>query len=122
MRFDTLLSPDQLVAQLAAPAANVLVCDCSFDLINPAAGLASYHEAHIPGAVYLHLETDLSGPKNGQNGRHPLPTREAFAATMSRLGANDATQIVCYDSAGGMYAARLWWLARWAGHRDVAVL
>jgi thiosulfate/3-mercaptopyruvate sulfurtransferase len=122
MRFDTLISPEQLASLLADGAANVLVCDCSFDLTNPDAGLASYREAHVPGAVHLHLEAELSGAKTGQNGRHPLPSVEAFAAAMARAGAGDATQIVCYDSAGGMYAARLWWLARWAGHRDVAVL
>jgi thiosulfate/3-mercaptopyruvate sulfurtransferase len=122
MHFDTLISPDQLAALLADGAADVLVCDCSFDLTNPAAGVASYREAHVPGAAYLHLEDDLSGAKTGQNGRHPLPSREAFVDAMSRAGASETTQIVCYDSAGSMYAARLWWLARWAGHRDVAVL
>ncbi|TAM17558.1 MAG: sulfurtransferase [Pandoraea sp.] len=122
MRFDTLISSEQLTALLADDSADVLVCDCSFDLTAPAAGFASYHEAHVPGAIYLHLETELSGPKTGQNGRHPLPSQDAFADAMSRAGASDGTQIVCYDSTGGMYAARLWWLARWAGHRDVAVL
>ncbi|WP_322107021.1 sulfurtransferase [Paraburkholderia sp. J41] len=122
MPYDTLISPAQLASLLNDPSADVLVCDCSFDLANPAAGVAMYRDAHVPGAAYLHLEADLSGPKNGQNGRHPLPDREQFATALARAGASDATQIVCYDSAAGMFAARLWWLARWAGHRDVAVL
>ncbi|WP_395067838.1 sulfurtransferase [Paraburkholderia silvatlantica] len=122
MRFTTLISADQLAARAATANADLLVCDCSFDLTNPAAGLAMYRDAHVPGAIYLHLEDALSGAKNGQNGRHPLPSREAFAQAMAKAGANDHTQIVCYDSAGGMFAARLWWLARWAGHADVAVL
>lgn len=122
MRFDTLISPEQLVALLADSATDVLVCDCSFDLTNADAGPASYREAHVPGAVYLHLENDLSGAKTGQNGRHPLPSVADFAEAMSRAGASHTTQIVCYDSSGSMYAARLWWLARWAGHRHVAVL
>ncbi|WP_321894929.1 sulfurtransferase [Paraburkholderia heleia] len=122
MRFTTLISAEQLAALAANANADLLVCDCSFDLTNPAAGLAMYRDAHVPGAVYLHLEDALSGAKNGQNGRHPLPSREAFAQALTKAGANDRTQIVCYDSAGGMFAARLWWLARWAGHADVAVL
>lgn len=122
MPYDTLISVAQLASLVSDPAADVLVCDCSFDLTNPAAGVAMYRDAHIPGAAYLHLEADLSGPKTGQNGRHPLPEREPFANALTRAGASDATQIVCYDSAAGMFAARLWWLARWAGHRAVAVL
>ncbi|WP_118186057.1 sulfurtransferase [Paraburkholderia phosphatilytica] len=121
MRFNTLISVEQLADLFSSPA-DVLVCDGSFELSNPAAGLDAYRAAHVPGAAYLHLEDELSGPKNGQNGRHPLPTREAFAHAMARAGASDTTQLVCYDSAGGMYAARLWWLARWAGHPDVALL
>lgn len=122
MSFTTLITPGQLSTLLGNPQANVLVCDCSFDLADPDAGLRSFHGAHVPGAVYVNLDHDLSGTRTGQNGRHPLPPRDAFAAMLVRAGADDETQIVSYDSAGGMYAARLWWLARWVGHRAVAVL
>jgi thiosulfate/3-mercaptopyruvate sulfurtransferase len=122
MTYTTLINPDELASLLDDPRANVLVCDCSFDLANPDAGLGSYDEAHIPGAVYMHLDRDLSGPKTGLNGRHPLPTLDAFVAVLRRAGASDTTQIVACDRAGGMYAARLWWLLRWAGHRACAVL
>jgi thiosulfate/3-mercaptopyruvate sulfurtransferase len=121
MPFDTLISAPNLSRLLSRQAAPVLV-DCRFDLMDPQAGQRAYRQAHIPGAHYLHLEDDLSGAVTGHNGRHPLPERDAFAARMAALGVDDDTQIVAYDGAGGMYAARLWWLMRWIGHRDVAVL
>jgi thiosulfate/3-mercaptopyruvate sulfurtransferase len=118
---DTLISAGALAALLDSPSPP-LVCDCSFELSDPSAGERAHHMGHLPGSVYLHLDNVLSGAKTGTNGRHPLPQREAFAATMAALGANDDTQVVAYDNAGGMYAARLWWLLRWAGHRATAVL
>jgi len=119
--YDTLISAEQLRAALASDTAT-LVIDCSFELTDLAAGERAYAAGHLPGAVYLHLEHALSAAKTGRNGRHPLPSREAFAATLRALGANDSTQIVACDNAGGMYAARLWWMLRWAGHRAAAVL
>jgi thiosulfate/3-mercaptopyruvate sulfurtransferase len=99
-----------------------LVCDCSFDLADTTAGARAFSEAHIPGAAYLHLDDDLSGPKTGRNGRHPLPDRERFVARMAALGMDDTTTVVAYDRSAGMYAARLWWLLRWCGHQAVVVL
>ena len=121
MTYDTLISVQQLAqAQQGHPAP--LIFDCSFELTNLDAGRQAYDSGHVPGGFYLHLEHVLSAPKTGLNGRHPLPTREAFAASMAALGLDDDTQVVAYDNAGGMYAARLWWMLRWAGHRAVAVL
>ncbi|ANN77901.1 sulfurtransferase [Bordetella flabilis] len=121
MPFDTLISAPDLAKLLSRRDAPLLV-DCRFDLMDPQAGQRAYRQAHIPGAHYLHLEDDLSGAVTGRNGRHPLPDREGFAARMAALGVDDDTQILAYDGAGGMYAARLWWLMRWIGHRAVAVL
>jgi thiosulfate/3-mercaptopyruvate sulfurtransferase len=121
MHYDTLITVDRLAAALQG-ATPPLVLDCSFELTNLDAGRQAYDAGHIPGAAYLHLEHALSAEKSGTNGRHPLPSREAFAATMAAMGVNDDTQVVAYDNAGGMYAARLWWMLRWAGHRAVAVL
>lgn len=123
MNYETLISADELARAIAGPdAVSLLVLDCSFDLSDPHAGQRTYDAGHIPGACYVHLENTLSAPKNGRNGRHPLPDRAVFAASMAALGANDTTQFVIYDNAGGMYAARLWWMLRWAGHCDAAVL
>jgi len=121
MIHDTLISAEQLAAALKGPQPP-LVLDCSFDLGDASAGERAYAAGHIPGAAYVHLDRVLSAAKIGRNGRHPLPTKEAFAQAMAALGANDTTQIVAYDNAGGMYAARLWWMLRWVGHRAAAVL
>ncbi len=121
MNFTTLISARQLRAGLDVGEPLVLV-DTSFDLADVAAGERSHAQGHLPGAHYLHLERDLSGPKTGRNGRHPLPAREVFAATVGRLGITPATQVVAIDRQAGMYAARLWWMLRWLGHENVAVL
>jgi thiosulfate/3-mercaptopyruvate sulfurtransferase len=123
MTHDTLVSVDTLAAALEDPgAAGWLVLDCRFDLANPLAGRRSFDASHIPGAFHVDLEQALSGPKGALGGRHPLPDRATFARCIAALGADDDTQIVACDNAGGMYAARLWWMLRWAGHRAAAVL
>jgi thiosulfate/3-mercaptopyruvate sulfurtransferase len=116
-----LISAEALQAALASPTPPVLI-DVSFDLANPAAGEASYLQAHLPGAHYLHLDRDLSSSKTGYNGRHPLPTREVFAQRVGALGIGPDTPVVVYDRQGAMFAARCWWMLRWLGHETVAVL
>ena len=117
----TLVSADTLRKLLGAGQPVVLI-DTGFDLADVAAGERAWREAHVPGSLYLHLDRDLSGPKTGGNGRHPLPAREAFAATLGRCGITPQTQVVVFDRQGGMYAARLWWMLRWMGHSAAAVL
>ena len=94
--------------------------------MKPQAGREAYAAGHIPGAFFLHLDDDLSGPKRGDDGvfrgRHPLPAREVFARTLAALGVGDETLLVAYDEADGMYAARLWWMSLWIGHARAAVL
>ena len=119
--FTTLVSADQLRA-LSGAGNKVVMIDMSFDLADPAAGERSWREAHLPRSLYLHLDRDLCGAKTGSNGRHPLPTRAAFALTLGRRGITPGTQVVALDRQGGMYAARLWWMLRWMGHSAVAVL
>lgn len=99
-----------------------VVVDCRHDLPAPEAGAARYGAAHVPGAAFLHMDRELSGPKTGKNGRHPLPDRGALAARLGELGIAGDTQVVAYDDVGGMMAGRLWWLLRWLGHDRVAVL
>ena len=116
-----LVSPEQLIAALAAGAAPLIV-DCSFDLADGAAGERAYGQGHLPGALYAHLDRELAGAKTGRNGRHPLPARTDWATTLARLGVTPARAVVVYDAQGGMYAARAWWMLLWAGHRAVSVL
>ncbi len=85
-------------------------------------GRREYVAGHIPGAVYAHLDDDLSGPPVTDHGRHPLPTPQRLAQLFSRLGIDEMSQVVAYDDAGGMIAARLWWMLRYMGHDGVAVL
>jgi thiosulfate/3-mercaptopyruvate sulfurtransferase len=118
--FTTLISAAQLAACLDDP--NTLVVDCRFDLAQPDAGRAAYLAEHIPGAVYAHLDHDLSSAITPDSGRHPLPDPEAFARTLSSWGVTAQTQVIAYDADNSAFAARLWWLLRWVGHRAVAVL
>lgn len=103
-----------------------LLVDCSFDLADPGAGELAYCEGHLPGAHYLHLDRDLADHAPSADGRfrgrHPLPSREAFAATLGRLGVTPATAVVAYDRQQAIFAARAWWMLRWLGHHEVAVL
>lgn len=117
----TLIAAADLQALLGS-GADLVVLDCGFDLADPAAGERAYAQAHLPGALYAHLDRDLSGAKTGRNGRHPLPAREAFAHRAGAWGIGPGTQVVAYDAQGGPYAARLWWMLRWLGHEAVAVL
>ena len=121
MTYTTLIDAAALREMLAGATPPVLI-DARFDLADPAAGERAYGEAHLPGAHYLHLDRDLSAPRSGTNGRHPLPQRSLFAARIGALGIRPQTQVVAYDAQGGPYAARLWWLLRWLGHEAVAVL
>lgn len=116
-----LIQAGELRALLASGAKPVIV-DASFDLSDVQAGERSWREARVPGSLYLHLDRDLSGTKTGRNGRHPLPTRAAFAQTLGRLGITPHSQVVALDRQGGPYASRLWWMLRWMGHGGVSVL
>ena len=120
MAFTTLVSTAALASRLHDPA--YVVIDCRFKLDDPESGEAAYAERHIPGAVYAHLDRDLSGPKTGTNGRHPLPDMTTFTATLGRFGVEDGVQVIAYDEDNGIFASRLWWMLRWLGHDAVAVL
>lgn len=117
--YTTLISARDLAA---LPADASVVLDCRFQLGDPAYGERAYLAGHLPGAHYLHLDTDLSGSKSGRNGRHPLPDSYLLAQKLGLLGVGADTQVVVYDDAGGMFAARAWFLLRMLGHRAVAVL
>jgi len=114
------VSPEWLHAHLDDP--DVVIVDCRFSLADPTLGQRQYREGHIPGAFYLDLNRDLSGPVGAHGGRHPLPDPDQLAQTLSKLGVQAQTQVVAYDDSRLAFAARLWWLLRALGHRRVAVL
>lgn len=99
-----------------------VIFDCRHDLMDYAKGERLYREGHIPGAHFASMENALSGPKTGANGRHPLPSPESFASFLASHGVSSRSTVVAYDDAGGLYAARLWWMARWIGIKSVSLL
>ena len=137
MNHTTLIAAEQLQA-LIKSGQPLRIFDCSFELMQPHAGRQHYLESHIPGAIYADLETDLSA-KHGapgahgvlmaagadapaSGGRHPLPNRERFATWLSSVGMGNGMQAVVYDRNGANYCGRLWWMLKWAGHDNAAVL
>jgi thiosulfate/3-mercaptopyruvate sulfurtransferase len=100
----------------------VVIADCRFSLTDAALGRQQYQTSHIPGAYYLDLNQDLSSPVKQHGGRHPLPNPTDFATKLSNMGINSQTLVVAYDDSRYAFAARLWWLLRYLGHNQVAVL
>jgi thiosulfate/3-mercaptopyruvate sulfurtransferase len=118
--YTTLIDAQTLAGQLDRD--DLILFDCRFDLGNVHWGATEYANAHLPGALYLHLDRDLSGPITPTSGRHPLPDAGIFAQRMGEFGVAAGSQVVAYDQGNGAHAARLWWLLRWIGLRNVAVL
>ncbi len=114
-----LVSCTDLAASLAADAPPTLI-DVRWRLGGPP-GREDYDRGHLPGAVYLDLDTDLAAPP-GPDGRHPLPAPEDLQRVLRAAGLRDGHPVVVYDAENGSIAARLWWLLRWAGHDRVRVL
>ncbi|MES2887103.1 MAG: sulfurtransferase [Pseudomonadota bacterium] len=121
MTYTTLISAPEL-RELLEPGTPVVVLDTRFELNDSEAGEAAYRQGHVPGAHYLHLDRDLSGPKTGRNGRHPLPDPAAWSQTAGARGVTRSSQVVVYDHHQGMFAARAWWMVRQLGVDSVAVL
>ncbi|TXT37838.1 MAG: thiosulfate/3-mercaptopyruvate sulfurtransferase [Comamonadaceae bacterium] len=122
--YTTLISVEQLQT-LQKSGQAVLVFDCSFELMKPAEGDAQYAASHIAGALRADLDRHLSvhGAADAASaGRHPLPSRVAFAAWLGSVGLTPDTQAVVYDRQGVNYSGRLWWMLKWAGHEASAVL
>ncbi len=117
---NALISTAELAARLAEP--DLVVVDVRHDLAQPDWGEAAHRTSHIPGALFAHLDRDLSSEPSGRNGRHPLPSKEACEALFSRLGIEAGRTVVAYDQGSGMVAARLWWMLRWLGHDSATVL
>lgn len=120
MAWTTLVSAEALASRLGQ--SDLAIVDCRFLLNDTGWGEREHQRGHIPGATYAHLDRDLSGTKTGRNGRHPLPDPAVLRQTLGRLGIATGMQVVAYDQDNAMYASRLWWLLRWMGHHQVAVL
>ncbi|MBM4053493.1 MAG: sulfurtransferase [Planctomycetes bacterium] len=119
--YTTLISPQDVSTQINNK--NRVIIDCRFSLEDSERGRRDYSAAHIPNALYVHLNEDLSARIiPGKTGRHPLPEVETLVNTFSRRGIDGDTHVVVYDDATGAFAARLWWMLRWLGHDHVAVL
>lgn len=116
-----LINAIELHAQLGDPALRLV--DCRFSIADIERGRRAYAEAHLPGAIYAHLEHDLSGPiVPGGTGRHPMPEPDQFRAVLGKLGIHQGCRVVAYDDANGAHASRLWFMLRWLGHDQVQVL
>ena len=120
MTPDLLVSAKELAELIAEDKA--LVFDCRFDLLHPEQGRHSWLSAHIPGAVYAHLDDNLSGRITAQSGRHPLPLPRSFAAFLARSGWTRGRRVIAYDAQGGALAARLWWLMKYFGLGGASLL
>jgi len=116
------VSAEELYAHLDDP--RWVIVDCRFNLLKPGAGRTAYKAGHIPGAVYADLDRDLAAPvsADGSGGRHPLPDPARLASVLAGWGIGADSVVVACDDAGNAVAARLWWLLRWLGHRQAAVL
>lgn len=124
MAWQTLVQAEDLAQALGREG--LVIVDCRFSIANPTAGEQAYAQGHLPGAVYAHLDRDLSdmrrvGKGEGQ-GRHPWPQAAEFTARLGSWGITPQHQVVAYDDADGGQAGRLWFLLRALGHADVAVL
>ncbi len=119
-RCRVLVDADGLAEQLAGPRPPVLL-DVRWALGDPA-GLAHHLAGHLPGAVWVDLETELAAPPSPADGRHPLPALDDLQAAARRWGICQDSAVVAYDATGGLAAARAWWLLRWAGHDQVRLL
>ena len=129
--FKTLISAQDLYSMLqtgnavTATGKPIMVFDCTFDLAKPEIGQQQFDQIHVPNAIYVNLDTDLSSKNDlaaASGGRHPLPSRETFAEWLTNKGFTNAHQAIVYDRNGSMYCGRLWWMLKWLGHEAVAVL
>ncbi|MFC5723641.1 sulfurtransferase [Streptomyces gamaensis] len=117
--MNTIVTAVELMSRAAELAPPVLL-DVRYRMGGPP-GRPEYAAGHLPGAVYVDLETELAGPA-GERGRHPLPELAVFTEAMRRAGVRSSREVVVYDGGQGWAAARAWWMLRWAGHPRVRVL
>ena len=116
-----IITTDELADRLGEPG--LVVADVRWNPSPPPSGADQFAAGHVPGAVYLDLDDDLSDRGDLSLGRHPLPTAEEFVERLARAGIGRGSSVVCCDEMCGALASRLWWMLRhWLGHEDVALL
>tara|TARA_Y100000992_G_C21256929_1_gene489042 strand:- start:916 stop:1767 length:852 start_codon:yes stop_codon:yes gene_type:complete len=120
MSYKTIISAENLIKSLQDE--NTLVFDCRCDIKDTTYGIQAYTEGHIPGSIYVNVDTDLASEKTPSSGRHPLPDADALSEKLSQWGLSSEKQAVIYDDASGAFAGRMWWILKWLGHKKVAVL
>jgi thiosulfate/3-mercaptopyruvate sulfurtransferase len=118
----TLISVKDLQNLSKSSTAQYLIFDCRSDLKKPTLGYEEYSQGHIPQAIYVDLEKDLSGPKNKLRGRNPLPSPKEWAVTRARLGITESTHVILYDFLDNTYATRMWWMLHATGHKNIQIL
>ena len=122
MPMPLLVTTQWLAEHLDDP--NIRIADTRWYLLDVNKGERDYFAEHIPNAIYLSVDRDLSAPPlpDAKTGRHPLPDAQAFSETMARAGISNTTHVIAYDDAGGANAARVWWLLKYFGHENVSLL
>jgi len=120
MTTRTLVQAEDLALRLSDPRLRIF--DCRFDLARPQYGRARYDDEHLPGAIYADLNRDMAAAVTPASGRHPLPLPSEFEARLRAWGVSNDSSVVAYDDGNSISAARFWWMMRWLGHDDVAVL
>lgn len=118
----TLLRVQDFQQALQAGAEQIVLLDCSYDLLDAERGQQLYQQGHLDGALYVDLHRDLAAPRSAKSSRHPLPSKEQFIQCLRQLGVHQDSWVIAYDNAHGMYAARLWWMLGWVGHSKRSVL
>ncbi len=120
MTYQTIISVEDLNKNISNQ--DWFVFDCRFLLKDPEGGLKKFNQGHIPGAQFADMDKDLASPMTATTGRHPLPDPNELIKKLQSWGISNSSQIICYDDMSGAFAARMWWLLKWLGHNDVAVL
>ena len=120
MNYSTLVDVATVARELENP--DWVILDCRFELTDPTWGETQFAAGHLPRAQYAHLDRDLAAAPTASSGRHPLPDPTVFAAKAGEWGIDSHTQVIVHDQAGGVFAARAWWLFRWLGHPHVALM
>jgi thiosulfate/3-mercaptopyruvate sulfurtransferase len=120
MTYKTIISSDILKNNIDNK--DFIIFDCRCDVKDSAYGIQAYTEGHIPNSIFVDIDSDLASEKTVTSGRHPLPDADTLSEKLSQWGLNSSKQAVVYDDAGGAFAGRMWWVLKWLGHTNVAVL